>query len=1059
MRQIALSQFKNHAVDNFKQTKNNQEKEHCKNLLITTYLNEKCENVSKQVAQCIAKLARKEWPSNWNLLFEILVSNIKKDDANCVLITCRVIRDILEEISSMRLPLYQQSIHKLSIELTPILFEIWTKAFTFSFSQFESQQNCDLNKLYQCLKLCLLLSQSIKVLIKRASSIDFTNNSIGGQYLTKSLDVIQKLHDRYYVQLASHKDKDKLPLKNILKCMGEILKSLLTTVRAAHEKFTLQFRLILPSFLSYYTHLIIRHRKNRQRNLNEMYLNEVIVNGLLFLCDVCKFQQYEGKNISGIQFNIRGNGGKVEFNQQDANECKMIVTHFFNKDRLTNIIQCLVSDLFILNRKDLEDRAMEPCEKWKEHHIEHNNDNIRAAAKQLFRVLVKKYTKVCAPVIVEMFKSITRNNKENNINLINTINYKQMDPENENYKHFFLKEAVYLAFGLKYWDISPYLNELGLKFTDIGQILTRDLKLYGHDGGYKIPFLATRVIWLFGELKDDINSQKDSKQFAYNAILKHLQPLPQQQEYDNNLSLENEILLMRLISAEALYKLLDDTGFEASQYQYHLQGTFGLLLKLVQDCDASLECMQDVLRYISCTIKQNAETLSGECKNRKNNDNNNNINCNNEEIVNSIFESMGIVWESCNSTETNLCRVNLINCITHLIGCMKSINVHKLYPKLIPMISYCTESINDDSRICLNEHGLELWHKVLYHSYKLEKEMDKLFSNNWIPQMKTNADFFDVLMGILKSYLFLGGGNFVQNHAQDIGNTLKQIVPDITQIDDSFSKVTDVLCVFVQLFPTQSPEFLFSIIEHLVQDFLQTMSKENDLSNGNDDMKNNNNNNNDINDQLFMPTYITNLRIECYMLFFCRLLLANCDGTLKVLESIQQKQNNNNIIKSLFQCMFSAKDRVKQFYKQKIVALGLLKIYGGVTTNDTNLIIPLMSQLLSWFLYVIKETEIENLEFADDVLPEMDETNNSEWTEADRISNLYCNDMVSHTFMIDILQKTLINSCKKLNISIENLLSSISQQQSQKNNNIITDTKYCIDKYDQYLKNKQDLND
>lgn len=210
--------------------------------------------------------------------------------------------------------------------------------------------------------------------------------------------------------------------------MGSILKVLLVTVRDTHSQFTLQFRLILPSFLSYYTHLIIRHRKNRQNNLNEPMLNEVIVYALLFLYDVCKSQQYEGKNISGIQFNIKGlNRGKIEFNQNDADECKMIITHFFNLDRLTNIIQCLVSDLFILNRADLEDRCIDPCKKWQDYHIEHNNDNIRSAAKVLFKALVKKYTEICAPVIVEMFKSITSSsNQIENIDL-NTLNYKQME--------------------------------------------------------------------------------------------------------------------------------------------------------------------------------------------------------------------------------------------------------------------------------------------------------------------------------------------------------------------------------------------------------------------------------------------------------------------------------------------------------------------------------------------------------------------------------------------------------------------------------------------------------
>eukprot|EP01084_Bolivina_argentea_P076011 137739_1 len=460
LREIALVQFKNHAVTNFKQTGNNQEKEHCKTLLLTTYLSEKSEHCFKQISQCIAKLARREWPKNWQSLFQILVTNIQKDDANCVLRTALIITDILREIASMRLPQYTDAIQKLSVDLMPILFNIWTKAFTFAFAQFETKQNCDLNALNQCFKLCLFLSQSIKVLLRKSTALEFTAHSLPGQYMNKALDVIQKLHDRYYSRLVSIGNKT-LIVKDMIQCMNDILKSLLVTIRDTHLQFTLQFRLILPSYLSYYTHLIIR---NKQKT--SFVLNEVIVYALLFLYDVCKSPQYQGKNVSGIQFNSKR---KVEFNQMDADECKLIVQNFFNQDRLRSIIQCLVSDWFVLNRKDLEDRSIDPCAKWQEHHIEHNNDNIRAAAKQLFRILVKQFKQICAPIIVEMFKSIT---SQKQAPQISNIHFKALDPENDIYRHFFLKEAIYLALGLKYWDIAPFLTNLGCQFSTIGNILS-----------------------------------------------------------------------------------------------------------------------------------------------------------------------------------------------------------------------------------------------------------------------------------------------------------------------------------------------------------------------------------------------------------------------------------------------------------------------------------------------------------------------------------------------------------------------------------------------------------
>ena len=178
LRQIALSQFKNFAVTNFKHTNNTQEKEQCKNQLLSSYLNEKSEQITKQIAQCIAKLAAEEWPNHWGQLFDVLVTNIKKDDAVHVLRTAMVISDVLQESTTQRLPRHDAALNELAGKLMPILFSIWTKAFQFSFSQFESPQKCDLKALHQCLKLCLLLSRSMKVLIQKSNSMEFDNQSV-----------------------------------------------------------------------------------------------------------------------------------------------------------------------------------------------------------------------------------------------------------------------------------------------------------------------------------------------------------------------------------------------------------------------------------------------------------------------------------------------------------------------------------------------------------------------------------------------------------------------------------------------------------------------------------------------------------------------------------------------------------------------------------------------------------------------------------------------------------------------------------------------------------------
>ena len=147
-------------------------------MLLTTYLSEKSEQITKQIAQCIAKLMREEWPNNWGNLFDVLVTNIRKDDASSMLRTAMVIHDILQESMTMKSAPHNAALNELSMKLMPVLVAIWAKAFQFCFSQFESMQKCDINALHQCLKLCLLLSRSMNVLLQKANAMDFTKRSV-----------------------------------------------------------------------------------------------------------------------------------------------------------------------------------------------------------------------------------------------------------------------------------------------------------------------------------------------------------------------------------------------------------------------------------------------------------------------------------------------------------------------------------------------------------------------------------------------------------------------------------------------------------------------------------------------------------------------------------------------------------------------------------------------------------------------------------------------------------------------------------------------------------------
>ncbi|ETO25352.1 hypothetical protein RFI_11784 [Reticulomyxa filosa] len=852
-----------------------------------------------------------------------------------------------------------------------------------------------------------------------------------------------------------------------------------------------------PFLRYYYNAICNCHAKTTTKDLCKstkdstlpLYMDEVVVHALLFFKNV--LQSAVRKTLTTMKRNER------ILERQDVcmkngvslvDKYELTVGQFCNENRMKRLANVLLKDWFVLKEEELATMSDNACEYFQETMIDSIASisssssfsslssscsahlNIRMAATKLFQVAMETHPQYSVPVIVSMItQALQTSTTTTTTTTMTTTTMLQWPNESEDKEHLHVnrlllqKEAAYFALGLGY---SHFTSELSTAqqldiHGSLQQIVDRDLSQYKH-----VPFLIARIMWLFGHLSHCLYLHSDTLHFAYRHLLHWMaRPAHLSSDIVDNPRLSNRYLFIRIQAAQSLKNILSDNKFNGLEFEpTHLHKTCRSLIQLVGDCSPNYSVMSTLLNCLcfvvqrcknairKCDLDEHKHCLSMDDTTTNENNNEDNYNCGdnnnntcssemkkeheiqeNGNIIECIVNAIPKLWTECNSTDTNLLQVSIIDMLIQLVSCMTVGQIHQFYPFLLTVLNHSTNPTAKD-RLYLIESGVSLWNEVLYRNY---------------------CHCFEELIAILRCYVMIGREDFVKRHGKEIGESILTTLPQITTDENIFSCVFDLLGLFISLFPSQSPMFFKPIIDVTLQDFFQLFHHQSlqrsqpfstfntiAVADYNDDTE---------------SDHAKSEHITTYAMFYCRLLIENVVETLNVLKSLEK---NETIVDMFIRCLLDCSNYVNVPYKKRILCFGYVKLVQLICTyyecdeHNNEILLSCLQDIVPYWFSLINDYEIVDFSVFDHSNSNLSSSqiHPNQWNQHHRMNDLICKDVVNQTLLLTLCKNTIETVSKTCNITPTKLLTDIGRS---KNLPLCKMWDLFVNKYSQYLQEKK----
>lgn len=407
------------------------------------------------------------------------------------------------------------------------------------------------------------------------------------------------------------------------------------------------------------------------------------------------------------------------------------------------------------------------------------------------------------------------------------------------------RDALYHAVGLGYFHLHTAL--VAKDFELIGfytQFLRNDLA-----SDHK--FLQRRATWLCGKVKDDLLRNRQATADALQILVTLLK--------------NSQDLVVRLTAVKAIRELVDNSQFEST--------TFAAIAP--EACEAMLGLLNGLenisnITYVITSLKQLLEKFGGDLGNRTSN----------------LLSMVNQLWDNYNH---DLVRASVVGVIVSIVKAMKN-ESEKFHQFLIPVLQYVTD-FKDDSKMYVYEVGLELWCAVMQNTSRMTPELLAMFEC-WVYYMDKYAasEHFIQCVDILKSYLLLGEAPFVQRYAQQIQHLLTNVISTLDP--QGMSSLSTALCMFIQIFPNDSPQFLQPVLERTLVSFVE------------------------------LSDPITTRILKPYMMVLARLFFDNFQGGLAVVQNFERRESRR-IMQDMLKRWMAYLDKIRVPHEQKLCLLAL----------------------------------------------------------------------------------------------------------------------------------------
>lgn len=564
IRWMASVYFKNNVNRYWRQRIiSDKEKTHLRKKLLLL-VREENHQVANQLATIVSKIARIDYPKDWQELFLNLMEQFLSSDILTSHRACMMLQQTLKELSTKRLAIGHRNFEEITTQLFDYTWHQWcsdTQSILHEFSFMQSseqkvfslewkemlQLTCD--RWLLCLKAMRRMlifgvptdAKSVRMVPQVKSVCPLLLQAV--QSMLQYCSVFEHVHD----ELCGFAEKACLKLMKVL-----------VSIQITHP-FSFSDQTILTPILEFC------YRTITDPDAYVCSFDRFLIHCMIFVKTVLQCTEYRLSNHEHLVGAIaRMEELKISFSQQ----AQTILENFMNSERIVLLCKSLIQRYFILTSKDLDQWDRDPESFYREDNLVQWNEKLRPCAEAVYLTMFEKYREVMAPLIVEILKQVTDNCLPMEAGVLSDI---------------LLKDAVYAAVGYSHYELSNYLSFKAW----FGGALSLDLHNISSNG----RIIRRRVAWLLGqwvsEIKDDIKIQ------IYASLLTLLR--------DNDLA-------VKLAACKSLCVLIEDVHLNHEHYVEFVPTFLEICfqsVQVLQEFDTKIQ----ILYLLSVMIDQLGEKI------------------------------------------------------------------------------------------------------------------------------------------------------------------------------------------------------------------------------------------------------------------------------------------------------------------------------------------------------------------------------------------------------------------------------------------------------------------
>lgn len=503
-------------------------------------LQETKDQVAIQVAAVIAKIARFDYPKEWNDLIPFLLHTAMSDQTT---VSSRrsllVLKHVIKMLSTKRLPNAREIYATVCESVFANVFQLWLASHESAMQQTKAMG--DSSMLEQWVEHNLLLSALMSYLTENCSN----------QNVHDVFNVIYKRLSENIHLAQRYREWNNIGQK-CARIVIRTLKILKTLVLANSDSYKLAAKQTMATL----SELIYAHAQ--AKSLTEVENEKFLVNCMNLIKSILDKDQFE--DVFGAADN------------QDAT-----LTQY-----LKNLFQFLISNYLPLTEENLLNWQDDPEEFSNEEVGESWKFNLRPSAEVLVLTLLRKFPEVLVPLLLNMLNAVQDLSIESVLTsqaLKDPLLQAMMQNCSTPLECMVRKEALYYAIGLGVYQVMDNLNFENWLLTK----LMPEVKSI--QGILHARLIHRRVLWLISQWAG-INPSDELRPVLYSFAVSSL---------DNSFD-----LAVRLMASVTLQSLLDDFEFDILLFAEHqdscLQGLYNLLVE-TKNCDTKMRVL-NVFSYL-----------------------------------------------------------------------------------------------------------------------------------------------------------------------------------------------------------------------------------------------------------------------------------------------------------------------------------------------------------------------------------------------------------------------------------------------------------------------------